>query len=507
MSGSNAGLVGFTYTPPNLRVPLFSFEVTSAGGATQANQRVLLIGSASTAQPLVPVQIFGPANAASLFGASSMLARMAAKYALNDGYGEVWALPAPSFTATEAVNQAAVVGVATTPATGTLYAGDQKIPFSMSIGDTAATIAGTLSAAVNAMPTVPLANATVAPNGGASVVTLPCEFLGAMGNSLSIGLNLGGARAGEALPAGVTISIAQTVQGSGVPVWPDLRAVLGDANFDLIVCGFTDSGSRAAVSALLADNAGRWSPVEMDYGHCYAAASGPTATLAANAALGGTLNDQHLTMWGTPGIPTPPWEVAAAVGGATFPSLKADPGRPLQTLPVLGVMAPSVGLSRTNQQALLVAGIALLAFDNAGNCSVLRAVTTYKANAFGVTDTSYLDTETLYELMLFNRTIMAGYADRFGRVKLADNGTHFGAGVAIVTPNDIRNGIIADYSQMETDGLVEDTAAFAAGLVVERNANDASRVDVLLDPTLVSGLRLLATLTKFSLTPPAQAAA
>jgi phage tail sheath gpL-like len=41
--------------------------------------------------------------------------------------------------------------------------------------------------------------------------------------------------------------------------------------------------------------------------------------------------------------------------------------------------------------------------------------------------------------------------------------------------------------------------SFAKGLVVIRNAQDPSRVDVLFDPYLISGLRIFAVLNQFRL--------
>ena len=52
---------------------------------------------------------------------------------------------------------------------------------------------------------------------------------------------------------------------------------------------------------------------------------------------------------------------------------------------------------------------------------------------------------------------------------------------------------------MEFDGLVEDADAMAKATIVERNARDPSRLDVLWAPYLVSGLRIVALLNPFRL--------
>ena len=500
MSGS---VVGFTYTPPNLRIPLTAFEITSNGGTGQTQQRALLIGASDRPQPVAIQECFSPGYAANTFGPASMLARMMTKYALNDAYGEVWALPLNPASTAAASLTVTYVGAATTAGLIAIYIGDQRVPVAVNVGDGAAAVAMNVQLAVNAVQTIP---GTFGPGGivNGQVVDIFTfdATLGASANLISFAVNLGGPANGEVLPAGLTIAVAQGTAGAGVVSMPDLRPLLGDGNFDAVISGYTDATSLGVITELLSDASGRWSPASMQYGHAFGAVVDTLANLTQD---GASWNDQHRTIFGLVGSPTPPWEAAAAIVGAVYPSLKADPLRPLQTLPVLGVMAPPAStapVTVANKQALLSDGVAMVQWDQSGNCTVLRAVTTYQKNAYGVADTNYLDTETLFGLMTFVRRLNAAYTNTYPRSKLADNGTHFGAGVSIVTPNDIRNVLVAEYAAMETEGLVEDTADFAAGLVVVRNSQDPSRVDVLLDPILVSGLRLIANVVKFGLLPP-----
>jgi phage tail sheath gpL-like len=60
-----------------------------------------------------------------------------------------------------------------------------------------------------------------------------------------------------------------------------------------------------------------------------------------------------------------------------------------------------------------------------------------------------------------------------------------------VTPSIHKAQIIAQYRQMEFDGLLEDADAMAKATIVERNARDPSRLDVLWAPYLVSGFRIV----------------
>jgi phage tail sheath gpL-like len=97
------------------------------------------------------------------------------------------------------------------------------------------------------------------------------------------------------------------------------------------------------------------------------------------------------------------------------------------------------------------------------------------------------------------RRLKAATTQKLPRAKLADDGTRFGPGQPLVTPSIYKAEIIAQYRQMEFDGLVEDADAMAKATIVERNARDPSRLDVLWAPYLVSGLRIVALLNQFRL--------
>lgn len=68
-----------------------------------------------------------------------------------------------------------------------------------------------------------------------------------------------------------------------------------------------------------------------------------------------------------------------------------------------------------------------------------------------------------------------------------------------MTPSVIRGELIAQYQKLELLGIVENTELFKKYLVVERNVNDPNRLDVLLPPDLVNGLRIFAMLVQFRL--------
>jgi phage tail sheath gpL-like len=84
-------------------------------------------------------------------------------------------------------------------------------------------------------------------------------------------------------------------------------------------------------------------------------------------------------------------------------------------------------------------------------------------------------------------------------MKLAANGTKFAQGSAIVTPNIIRADVIAAYQELEFNGYVQDSKGFAKSLIVEQNAQNKNRVDVLWPGTLINQLNIFALLAQFKL--------
>ena len=86
---------------------------------------------------------------------------------------------------------------------------------------------------------------------------------------------------------------------------------------------------------------------------------------------------------------------------------------------------------------------------------------------------------------------------KYARVKLADVGVRLLPGRPVVTTDTIRGDLIAAYRQLEAEGFVQDADAFARDLIVERNATNRNRVDVLWPAILINNLRVFALLAQF----------
>jgi phage tail sheath gpL-like len=153
----------------------------------------------------------------------------------------------------------------------------------------------------------------------------------------------------------------------------------------------------------------------------------------------------------------------------------------------------------TDRNTLLYTGISTFTVGDDGTVRIENLITTYQKNAFGAADNSYLEVETLFTLAFVLRFMKIAITSKYSRVKLASNQQRIAAGSAVVTPNMIKAELIAQYRQLESLGMVQNADAFKEGLVVEQNASNPNRVDVLWPGTLIDQLRVFALLAQFRL--------
>ena len=493
--------VSFSNIPANIRVPMFYAEVdNSQANSGSQTQRTLIIGQmteAGTGVANIPVISGGNGDAKLKGGPGSMLHLLSLAYKASDEFGEVWLLPlADDGQAVAAAGSIAVTAPPTATGVIYLYVAGELVTLSVTANDTAATIATGLVAQINAKTALPVtAQVAIADTGK---VEITAKNAGLAGNEIDLRLNYKGTADGESTPTGLGLNIVQLTGGAVNPSLDDALANLGDEPFDFIVCPYVDSTSLDAVKSLLNDSTGRWSWSNQVYGHCFAAKSGSFATLAT---FGATRNNQHESVIGVYNSPSPSWLWAADYAGAAAVKLRADPGRPLQTV-TLGYVLPPPHDSRfilTERNTLLWDGISTFNVGSDGTIALENVITTYQQNSFGEPDDSYLEIETLFLLMYVLRRQKSVITSKFPRMKLGDDGGRYSPGAGVVTPKVIRAELVACFQEMEQDGMVQDSEGFAAGLIVERDRTNVNRVNVLWPGKLINQFRALGLLAQFRL--------
>lgn len=491
--------ISFNTIDPNIRVPLFYAEIdNSQANIFSQNLKTLLVGQKTadgTAAAGVPVLVTRLDQARQEFGRRSMLARMYEVYRNIDAFGEVWCVPledAKSGTAAEGT--ITVAGQANEAGTLFLCINGQSVRAGVTKGMTETEVAAAIAEAINESLYLPV-TAEAAEN----VVTLTAVHKGEFGNGILIFHNFNGMAGGETTPAGLMLTLLQMAGGSGNPDVTEALDGIGDEPFEFICSPYNDTVNLDAWQLAMNDTSGRWSYLKQLYGHCFTAKRG---TLSELYAFGKTRNDQHMSIFDMePMNPVTNSDFAAALTAREAVFIRIDPARPTQTGELNGLLAtrPHERFIMEERNMLLNAGLATATVSAGGVPVIERAITTYQVNKYGDPDVSYLDSETMFTLATVTRRLKTLITSKYGRHKLADDGTKFGAGQAIVTPSIIRSELIAEYDRMERLGLVENADLFAKYLVVERNADNPNRLDVLFPGDLINQLRIMGLLNQFRL--------
>jgi phage tail sheath gpL-like len=488
--------ISFNSIPINLRAPGAYIEIDNTRavqGLPGMPSRILVLGQmlpAGTATPLEPIDILTDDQAAGLFGRGSMLHRMCGTLRANNTITRTTVIPMEDDPAAQAATGAlAISGPATASGTLVIWIAGQRVRVGVAAGTAASAIATATAAAINAVLDLPV---TAAVNGADdTLVDLTCRWAGVTGNHIDIRT---GYWTGEAIPAGVGLTITAMSGGTANPDIADAIAAMADEWYTDIILPYTDTGSLTAMEAEL-DR--RFGPLMMQDGHAYAWAQGSHADLTT---LGESRNSPYVTIMGMAGSPTPPWEAAAALGAVAAYHLKIDPARPLQTLTLRGVLAPmeSDRFIMEERNLLLHDGIATARVE-VNAVLIDRAITTYQTNAWGIEDISYLDVTTLKTVAFLRYSVRARIFLRFPRHKLASDGTRIAPGQAVVTPAIIRDELIALFTEWGWDGLVERADQFKADLMVERDEGDPNRVNALMPPDIINQFRVFAGSVQFRL--------
>jgi len=500
--------ISFSNIPANIKIPLYWVEVDpSMAGLPSINLKALMVGTmlaGGTATPNVPVPIGRQSLADQFFGIGSELSRMFQSYYKNNFANEVWALPLSEPTGGSAATGTITVTAAPTQA-GTLhlYIAGSHIPVNIMTTDTVDTIASAIVDAITTYyedgnPALPItAHATL------GVVTLTSTFKGVNGNEIAVGMNYYGTLGSEVTPPGLGITLPATgllTGGVGVPDMATAVTNISKLDFEYVAMPYTDSNSLFLWDQEYGfTDQGRWGWMREQFGHVFSAKRGLYGALITFGATNNSGVESIMAMEQT--MPSPAFEVAAAYAAKAQRALINDPARPLQTLSLNNIKLAPVE-DRFDWEELNSLASNGLAIQDAGadrQPKILREQTTYQFNLYSQSDDAYELVTTLATLAKVLRNQKHSITSKFPRSKLADDGTKFGPGQAIVTPGIIKAELVNEYQQDMWNGLVENLRQFKAHLIVERDPNDPNRVNVLYPPDLINQLRIFAVLAQFRL--------
>jgi phage tail sheath gpL-like len=451
--------------------------------------RILIMGqmlAAGVGAPLTPYPVRSPAASQKQFGRASMVDRMIKALWKTNSTTELWAIGLDDNGAGVAATHTITVTHAPTAAgTLALYIAGTLVDVAVAATDLVADVATNIAAAINANLDLPVTAVAAA-----AVVTTTCIWKGLTGNDIDFRLNY---FEGDESPDGLTITFAAGTAGAGNPDITAALAALGDQQYHVIAFPWTDGVNLALLATELAARRG---PLQMIEGLAFSSAKG---TLGQLATLGALPNSPDISISEARG-PATTWERCAREAGTIAFYGGIDPARPFQTLALAGDIAPKPveRFVREDRDTLLHDGISTHVVDPGGNVLLERPITTYLVNPDGAPDAAYLDVTTMLTLGYLRYTLRARIAAKYPRHKLMDDGDPIPPGQPIVTPKTLNAELVCLARDWEAAGLVDNIDEFKSLLIVERDKTDRSRVNALIPPDIISGLRVFAGQIQFA---------
>lgn len=485
--------VPFEKVPGDIRVPLAYVEFDSSGalkGTPVLEWRTLFIGQmlpTGTAKAGEAVRITRKGEAARLFGEGSMLTGMLDLGKVANPFMEIWAIALEDDQAGVAAKAPLKVLTAETGSgVISLLIGGYHLQVKAVAGDSAEVLATRINDKINATAYLPVISTVSAPG----ELELEAKNAGETGNGIDVLVNF---YAGEQLPAGVTLEVATLSGGAGNPDITEAIAGFGDEWWKSIVMPYTDDVNMKRLETELLD---RWGPMRMNDGIAWSAYR---STLGGAAAFGNRHNGHLMSTMATNLAPQAAYLWASVYAVVASTSLALDPARPLQTLVLPGILPPakSVRWNREECDLLLHDGMATHSVGPGDVVQIQREITMYQKDAYGQSDPSYLDVQTPATLSYIRYGWVQRVQKMFGRHKLGNDGTRYAPGQPIVTPKILTTQALAYFTELERKGLVENFEQYKSTLVVERNADNPNRLDMLCHPDLINQFRIMANLVQF----------
>lgn len=480
-------------------------EVKGVPGSQTDLQTACIIAQmlpAGTATPGVPTSIVGDGSAAAtLFGRGSLAHRMVMAYRKGNTSTPIEVIGLNDNDAGVAASRTlTIAGTATAAGALNVYVGLDRIQVGVAIGDTAATLAAALIAAINADGSDLMVSAA-AVAGQDSQVKVTCRHKGEVGNDIGLHMNLLGDLGGESTPSGITVTgTGFLTGGTANPSQAPARAAVQNREYYYYSWPWTDTATLDAWSEELS---GMWSVERELWGRVGITAR--RGSLSQLKTFGSARNDKLISCTGVYGTPGPAYETAARVAAKVSRSLANHPVRPLHTLVLTGERAPDPVdvFDGKDRKELLWNGISTTKVGPSSTVVIGRQITLYQRNAANDRDDTWLDINTPATAGLVVNKIKKLIHDRFiaTRCILVDDDTAevVDPAVPCCSPKKVQATVFAHYDELRRAGLVENEKAFRKLFKVGRDPNNPTRLNMIYTPDLANPLVTFAAQIAFSI--------
>jgi len=449
---------------------------------------VLLVGhklATGTAPAGEIVRLSGVKDAEAKAGIGSMLAQMAARYRKIDPALDLYMLPyADNVAGVAASAPFTVTSAPTASGTLALYISGRPVNVAITAAQTVDQVAAAIAAAITAAGAdIPVTAAAVAAGG-----TFTARHAGTCGNGIDLRLNL----YGEAMPAGLALTLTAMSGGAGDPLPGDLTATLGQRWYRYVALGINDAATLAAWHA---ESQLRYLPPIQAGFRAFTAHRGD---YAAASAFGETKNYEHIADLSLGLNPTSTWEAAAIVCAAAAPRLVNSPVESLEGTPLPGMIGVSYH-DWTNANSLLFKGMSVMQIAKDGSCSIKRLISMYQFRPDGSADDAFLDINTaeVMERIRYEQRMAA--IKRFTGTAAAKTNEGYRPGLRITTVDDVTALLLSLYQHtlMKEFGWVQEYGYYKDHLIVEQDPLNPSRFNFKDEPVLLSPYYILAGVGQF----------
>ncbi len=424
-------------------------------------RKVLLVGqmiSTGTATASIPYEILRETDGEALFEKGSIL-----DFAIKAAFkAHPYALISAVAIADAGVKATATVIFATTATGSTTYqlriAG---VPINIDItsGDTATVIGASLQTAINANTSLPVTALSVT-----GTVTLTAKNGGTVGNGISIREKWA---AGLVSGAGTTSALSGAVMGSVTPGTGSvshtaaLAGCVGARYHEVAI--LLDDSTAGGVAKTSVNSESDAEHAHGEFAHQTVNGSQSTATTLA-LALNGPRNS--VVAINT----SESWSVAITAAYAAVLSSEEVATRPLNTLPLIGIVPPPVEKrwTRTEMRTLLDNGCTPLVVLPGETVGILRSVITGVKNTAGDFDYSTLDITITraFDDLRDNVTLM--FNTNYPRARWADSDADGLLPPDVATPAKVKQDLIDVLYDAESRGIVSGVTALKDQVVVEK---------------------------------------
>lgn len=433
----------------------FDFNYSAAQrGLTPLTQRIALIGilgSAGTVAKETLKQVFTEGEADTYFEVGSELALMV-RWAIKGhiDYGnasEIWAIGMDESTGVAAVTTLTFVGVATETAIAHIRIAGRDIKVGVANGAVIGTIASDIDDAIDEMiKELPITSGAVA-----GVVTCTHNAKGVNGNDVEYD-NI-------SMPAGIVLTIAQTVPGTVDVSIANCLDLLEDKDYDFVVCGnhiaddIDEFGTH--LNATWASGVKRWR-------HTVLAERG---TLATAQALATAADDYRQVVIAAEGFRGTPGEIASYVAAQW--AAEKDPNLPWNDWELDSIYLPETADIPTGAElnTYIAGGLTIVSVnENQTKAKIVRAVTTKVSEA----------SVPFFVLLDLGITKGAYYAMR--QIDAAQAAVTSRAKKTIRSKAAVRSTTLATLYSLEELEIVQNVKAHEKELIVENDPSVASRL-------------------------------